>query len=122
MSECKQCGGTNHIAKVCRWKGRAKPTEARDGHGSCKSQGTSIKAVHCSATTTATPALNPDLDKVLSQFVTTMHTITSQQNAQLGLTPTTEVQVEGCPVTALLDTGSPLTIISLDFLLQTLAE
>jgi hypothetical protein len=51
-----------------------------------------------------------------------MHTITSQQNAQLGPTPVVEVHVEGCPVTALLDTGSPATIISLDFLLQTLAK
>jgi hypothetical protein len=66
-----------------------------------------------------TPPLNSDLGK---EFVTMMHTITSQQNTQLGLTPTTEVHVEGCPVTAVLDTWSPATIISLDFLLQTLAK
>ena len=30
--------------------------------------------------------------------------------------------MEGSPVTALLDTGSPATIVSLDFLLQTLAK
>ena len=66
--------------------------------------------------------MNLNLDKALSQFFTTMHTITSQQDAQLGPTPTTEVQVEGCPITNLLDTGSPATIVSLDFLLQTLAK
>ena len=54
-----------------------------------------------------------------------MHTITLQEadvNAQLGPTLTSEVQFEGSLVNALLDTGSPSTIISLEFLLEALAK
>ena len=54
-----------------------------------------------------------------------MHTITLQEadvDTQLGPTLTSEVQFEGCPVNALLDTGSPSTIISLEFLLDALAK
>ena len=38
----------------------------------------------------------------------------------LGPTPTTTILVEGTPVEALLDTGSPVTIVSLDFLVKAL--
>ena len=37
-------------------------------------------------------------------------------------TPLTEVQIEGIPVCAMVDTGTPITIISLECLLQVLAE
>ena len=43
-------------------------------------------------------------------------------DSQLGPTLMSEVQVEGVPVQALLDTGSPATIISLDLIVQVLAE
>ena len=54
----------------------------------------------------------------------TMHGITcpQQQSVKLGLTPTTEVNFEGTNVQALLDTGSPVTIVSAKFLFQTLAK
>ena len=126
LLECKRCGGTNHIAKFCRSRGRAEPAEARGG--SSRSQENSVRAVvHPGAASDATPAspLNPDLDRALTDITTTMHTITSQQNSgspQLGPTLTAEIQIEGCPVTALLDTGSPATIVSLEFLLRTLAK
>ena len=54
-----------------------------------------------------------------------MHTNTLQESevtAQLGLTLTSEVQFEGCLVKALMDTSSPSTIVSLEFLLDTLAK
>ena len=31
LLECRMCGGTNHIAKYCRWRGRSEPAEARGG-------------------------------------------------------------------------------------------
>ena len=54
----------------------------------------------------------------------TMHRITcpQQQGVKLGLTPATEVNFEGTNVQALLDTGSPVTIVSAKFLFQTLAK
>ena len=51
----------------------------------------------------------------------TMHTITSQQNAQLP-PPRKSKWKDAQSLLSSLDTGSPATIISLDFLLQTLAE
>ena len=40
----------------------------------------------------------------------------------LGPTLTAEVCVEGRPTQALLDTGSPVSIVSIEFLIQTLME
>lgn len=46
-----------------------------------------------------------------------MYTITLQEDggsAKLGPTLTAEIHIEVCPVTALLDTGYPATIVSLN--------
>ena len=40
----------------------------------------------------------------------------------LGPVLTTTVSVEGAPVQAVIDTGSPVTIVDLDFLVQALAK
>ena len=37
---------------------------------------------------------------------------------QLGPAITTDISLEGCPVQALLDTGSPISIVSVEFLLK----
>ena len=42
LLECKKCGGTNHTAKYCRWRGRAEPAEARGGE---KTQSWSVKTL-----------------------------------------------------------------------------
>ena len=116
-TKCLKCGGTNHLAKHCRWRGRAEPGQAR---GSGKS-----------AQTTRVGALVPpgeqvkkqpksretEVDEALAGVVTTMHIITpSKDDVCLGPTITTEVELEGSPVKVLVDTGSPSTIVSLDFL------
>ena len=55
--------------------------------------------------------------------MTTMHTVTtSQSDAHLGPTLTAKVKLEGIPVNALVDTGSPTTIVSLKFLIDALAK
>ena len=52
-----------------------------------------------------------------------MHGVTSSDvSGKLGPVLTSIVEVEGEPVEALLDTGSPVTIISLEWLLQLLAK
>ena len=66
-----------------------------------------------------------EVDEALAGVMTTMQTITSSEDEVclgLGPTATTEVTLEGYPVKALVDTGSPNTIMSLDFLLQVLAK
>ena len=66
-----------------------------------------------------------ELDNALTKVTATMHGIVSENsesNAQLGPTPTAKVKLEGSETEALLDTGSPVTIVSLQFLLEALAK
>jgi len=62
----------------------------------------------------------------LSETTATLHGISTggQEAAMLNLGPTiyTEVEFEGIPVQAMLDTGSPVTIVSLKFALAALAK
>ena len=55
-----------------------------------------------------------------------MHALVSQMSCGeqpvLGLTITAEVVVEGVPVSALLGTGSPVSIVSLEFIVHALAQ
>ena len=66
-----------------------------------------------------------EVEETMAEVVAMMHVLQpgEQQNrVPLGPTLTAEVKFEGRPVQALLDTGSPVTIVSLEFLLQTLAK
>ena len=65
-----------------------------------------------------------ELEGTLDRVAATMHGLSptnKTQDSQLGPTLTAKVQVEGVSVQALLDTGSPATIISLDLILRVLA-
>ena len=121
LLECTKCGGTNHTARYCRYRGRAEPAEAR-GAGRGNSRNGSVRAL---VPPKQDGERKAELDRALSDIVTTMHTITSQEEKgglELGPTLTSKVQLEGCPVDALLDTGSPASIVSLEFLLEALAK
>ena len=66
-----------------------------------------------------------DIGENINKVIVTMHGVTSTDvlgDVKLGLVLTSTVKVEGEPVEALLDTGSPVTIISLEWLLQVLAR
>ena len=59
----------------------------------------------------------------VSQVMATMYGVEAgDDTATLGPTPTTEVLIDCSPVRAVLDTGSPTSIISLDFFLKTAAK
>ena len=123
LLECTKCGGTNHTARYCRWRGRAEPAEARGGKGN--SRNVSVRALVPPKEDNQSHQRKAELDEALTEMVTTMHTITSQEEkggVELGPTLMSEVQLEGCPVNALLDTGSPVSIVSLKFLLEALAK
>ena len=65
--------------------------------------------------------VNVALDRVSA----TMHGLSPTKEAegmQLGPTLMSQVEIEGVPVKALLDTGSPATIISLDLIVEVLAK
>ena len=61
------------------------------------------------------------VESLLEQVAATMYSITGE-SCGTGPVPTAEVMLEGEPVVALLDTGSPVTLVSLEFLLQVLAK
>jgi len=66
-----------------------------------------------------------DIGEDINKVIVTMHGVTSTDvldNVKLGPVLTSTVKVEGEPVEALLDTGSPVTIVSLEWLLQLLAR
>lgn len=63
-----------------------------------------------------------ELRESFDSVSTTMHGVTTSSSCRLGPSLTAEVQIEGCPVSALLDTGSPATIASLEFLLDVWAK
>lgn len=67
-----------------------------------------------------------ELEESLQKASVTTHVITQEKplngcddtTVQLGPKLTTEILLEGHPVQALLDTGSPVSIVSIDFLLR----
>ena len=71
------------------------------------------------------PPQNALLDAALTTITATMHGLTpanQKPGLELGPTLTTTVELEGVPVRALLDTGSPATIVSLNLILEVLAS
>ena len=137
---CYNCRGSGHFSKNCPKRGRAVPHEAR-GHytGGGKAQNVATIVVSESSVTPGTHVeaeilrkkekasqlrqelQEAELEESLAEAMTTMRVLTAgeeQRDTELGPTLTTTVLVEGVPVTALLDTGSPVTIVSMKFLLQ----
>ena len=63
--------------------------------------------------------------QAMEEVMATMHSISSkaeENSLELGVVPKAEVELEGELVRALLDTESPVTIVSLEFLLQVWAR
>ena len=62
--------------------------------------------------------------QALSKYAARMHGLSQpsqEMNLGLGPTLTTDIELEGTPVKALVDTGSPVTIVSLDAILNVLS-
>lgn len=65
------------------------------------------------------------MDQARAKMLVRLHGIEASQQpgcAMLGVTPTAEVQLEGVLIKVTSDTGSPVTIIALEYLLATLAK
>ena len=62
---------------------------------------------------------------VITDTTAVMHKVTSSEQgrkSRLGCTVVAQVEVNGMPTEALIDTGSPATIISTDFVMEVLAK
>ena len=121
---CHGCGGTGHYIRQCPYN-RAVTKEAKG-----QSRNKIATLVPGSEIPGGTPTSgevqwqDDAVDKVLDHTLVTLHglkpTPAAVDGVVLGPTPTTTILVEGTPAEALLDTGSPVTIVSLDFLVKAL--
>ena len=120
---CYTCGALGHVRRNCPDRTLAGPKEAK-GRAQGQSQVATIvpKGVSDPAAKGTTVKVADPVDEAISNVLVTMHGISGGSGQQqLGPTIWTEVQFEGSPVKALVDTGSPATIVGLKFALKVLA-
>ena len=124
--KCFNCGLEGHIARACPYprKGR-RDEEARGQRRGTMSalvgEGDDVQKeieelkqkLHCAQLKAAVG--------LKSQVMNTMAAEGVRDNAKLGPSVFTEVRVNGVPAKALVDTGSPATIVSLEFILDVFA-
>ena len=119
--ECHECGRLGHIARFCRYANRGRDKEAHGKRRDNKSD------PHVSAVMEiATPqieSVSPEVEEALTKKMASMNSVTSDSGERtLGPIPIYEVLVNGIPLKALVDTGSPATVISLDRVIDVLAQ
>ena len=134
VARCYTCGSTAHLAKRCPARKGSGPAETPGrGHRPGGSQIANITPSHESTQEPRAESVaelrqrlqEAEAKEAVGEFAATMYGVTlgeTRVGPHLGPTPTAEVELEGERVEALLDTGSPVTIVSLSFLLQLLAR
>ena len=145
MERCYTCNKPGHFARNCSLKGQGAPVESKGKHPVFSGQ-RNISRETTTANLQEESSMSPseaqdkvaelrqklqltEMQKSLTKAPVTTHVLQKDNtehplgengdNPSLGPTLTAEVCVEGRPIKALLDTGSP-SIISIEFLLQAL--
>ena len=134
---CFNCNAIGHISRNCPRQRRQEEARGRnlqpypprsEARMAAVVPGTQASTLEVPQTTVSQHSdtqENSALDSALNTITATMHGLTSanqKPGLKLGPTLTTEVEIEGVPVQALLDTGSPATIVSLNLILEVLAS
>ena len=143
IERCYTCNKPGHFARSCPLKGRGAPVESKGKHPAFSGQRNSPRETTTAKESSA--SLSEAQNEVVElrqklQFAEMRESLTKAavttnvlqkdntehslgengDSPSLGPTLTAEVYVEGRPTKALLDTGSPVSIISIEFLLQAL--
>ena len=123
---CYHYGSTNHLCRDCQLRGRPAPPEAvgnKAVNNAVPATGTTStvgkKVTMLTADKECKPSVdsiseNPEMENAVEQAITTLYGIKPESidsDFQLGPTPTSEVSLEGSPTKALLDSGSPVSIV-----------
>ena len=125
---CYSCGATGHIARNCRWRGQGTPEAKGRNQPQSKQVVAALVPNHRSSQARSAGQPQPpddEVDTALEQVMATMHSITpveKREDTHLGPVPTVTAKLEGIPVEALLDTGSSVSTVALDFLQEALAR
>ena len=118
---CYNCGGTGHYARENRTNSvESKPVKVGVSMLQAQTGNSDTKEEHRQEASPSGHVVNEALARVMAQ----MYKI-SPENADkdtiLGPTPTSEIFLDGTTTTALVDTGSPVSIVSMDFFLKAAA-
>ena len=106
-----------HIARFCRCASRGRNKEA---HGKRRDNRSDP---HVSAVTEIDAPNTINVEAALTEKMASMNSITTDGGEHtLGPVPMYEILVNGVPLKALVDTGSPATVISLDRVVDILAQ
>ena len=122
--KCYNCGLEGHMARACPY---TKPT-AREATGRRVSQLTSSKSTTNKKRKERIAELREELREAeltdsIESATGVMQTLSlGNPKSELGPTVVAPVKVNGVSTTALVDTGSPATIISLAFVMQVLVD
>ena len=136
---CHGCGSIGHYIRQCPLR----KTQSKETHGRGNRKVARISPAQPLPASTApqtekdTPPLQPSaaslqtnwpdtvVEDTLESTLVTLHGVSPvSQPAEgiMGPIPTVEIEVEGTPATAIVDTGSPVTIVSLELLVIALAK
>ena len=117
---CHNCGGLGHIARQCTVTRRATPRETQAQGGPARSSH-QVNGLDSHRESSLDSYSGKPKKMAVERASATLNTLTTgepEQGLVLGPKLRTELLVDGMPATALVDTGSPITIISLSYLLQ----